>query len=75
VSIEKQRGVFDYNSFFYLAVSFNCMNQSILLSEINFYRIQVKAEQWFESCYIDKIQAVDVKYSITIVKPTKTGLL
>jgi len=51
------------------------MNQSILLSEINVYGVQVQAERWFESYYIDKIQGVDVKSPVPIVKPTKTGVL
>jgi hypothetical protein len=51
------------------------MNQSILLSEVNFYGVQVKAEQWFELYYIDKIQGVDVKAPNPVVKPTQTGVL
>jgi len=50
------------------------MNQSILLSKINVYGVQVHAEQWFESYYINKMQGVDVKSPIPIVKPTKTGV-
>jgi len=51
------------------------MNQSLLLSKINFYGVQVQTEQWFESYYIDKIQAVDVESPIPIVKPIKTVVL
>jgi hypothetical protein len=60
---------------FYLALTFNCMNLSRFLSKINFYGVQVQAEQWFESYCFDKTQGVDVKPPIQIVKPTKTGVL
>jgi hypothetical protein len=51
------------------------MNQSLLLSKITFYGIRVQTEQWFESYYIDKIQAVDVESPIPNVKPIKIGVL